>query len=390
MALTSVFCFTGCSGEAEVMGITVQQGQEPKTEYVVGQQLDATSGKITVKYSNGTEKVLDMTLATMYIDYSNNSKTNIFTTEAQRQRVVLEYKNKTTEYYVTVSKGTLEISSDGQNCLNNLTAKYDGNAQAVELTNAQLGLPVDIEGIAISYAEFESDQDNMSGITFVETAPTTAGTYWVKIAISGGNNYKDLVTYAKYIIQETCINELTESKNLTIQDFTMQYSDAVDLNANWYDGAQKGTLEQLLGDMANDVVVTCTIKDSEEQDLSKLPVGTYIIQVVAKKTGYTDLVIDNVVVTIIKKQLKVSDFADNLPTSIEAIKNANWCEIFGLTDGAVTLTCFKHNSEGGFDGITSIDELVDGQQYRIAFAISDSDLYTFDGNNNAYVFTAEA
>lgn len=92
LVVCALFAFAACG--SKVSGISVGRNDMPKLTYVEGQELDLSSGKLTVDYGGKTE--------TIPLNSNKVSVTGYDNTKVGKQKITVSYEGKTTEFEITL------------------------------------------------------------------------------------------------------------------------------------------------------------------------------------------------------------------------------------------------------------------------------------------------
>ncbi|MEG1581752.1 MAG: bacterial Ig-like domain-containing protein, partial [Clostridia bacterium] len=106
-------CFVGCGkNQSSILGFTI--ASSTKTNYIVGENVKATDGAISVTYEDGTITQLPFSTAGLTISLEGEDKLSF----PEQRTAVITYKNKTCKYPINVTAGNNEVLVTNVSTLN--------------------------------------------------------------------------------------------------------------------------------------------------------------------------------------------------------------------------------------------------------------------------------
>jgi len=282
--------FAGCGGEDEVASIHIKS--VPVTDFVVGDVVTPTlkDGTFTIKYNSGRSNDLPLSMADLvYVDNSDGTTSNEFTYPNRAQIVVVQYKNKTTTFNVSVSSKEIATEYTKQ-----YSTVYNGSQQRADL---QFNLPNGVDIAKVEYRLIGAPEGSLESL-FTDTAPTNAGVYNVRVYLDGGNNYiSRVIDDVIFTIAPAQVTAF-QTQKVSFNNIVSQYGDTLDVSKNWTMGTSiegvsfAETIKSDFSFIANKIqyryaVVSNTATEPEfvpltlteaGYDISDLEPGTYKLQ----------------------------------------------------------------------------------------------------------------
>ena len=236
-----VFAFGGCNNLPSVQNISIAT-TPTKTSYLIGEQLDLTGGILKVTYNDGSTTTLPLSVATPN-QYNFNS--------AGEKIITVSFQQKTTTFGVSVSKRDIQLSPS----FSIPNAYYTGEQLPIDLTT----LNTITLGPDSTYTTEYKLSHQLSDEFYTDTAPTSVGTYTVRIQIQGGSTFNDMTLdnnkaiITNYNILPTTLPQLStlnHANGITLEYNLSQYTgytygdDMIDFSKCWVIGSNKsGKLE---------------------------------------------------------------------------------------------------------------------------------------------------
>ena len=186
-----LFTFGGCDNTPTVQNISILT-TPTKTNYLIGEQLDLSGGVLSVKYTDGNTSQLPLSVAT---------PDNYTFSTAGDKIITLTFQQKTTTFGVSVAKRDIVVAPNF--ALPN--AYYTGEALPINLRALNTITLGDDSTYTTEY-KLSSEPDTQ----YTTQAPTQAGTYTVRINITGGTSFNDMTIQDKnYTILPTTLPKLS-------------------------------------------------------------------------------------------------------------------------------------------------------------------------------------
>ena len=292
-------------GDNIVKSITVS-GDDYKSEYYTGEELDLTGLKITVTMSDETTETIPVTKE-MVSGFDRSTASN--------QTLTITYEGKTTTFVITVkNRSFINITSESYD------ASYDGNAHGITVK----GVP---EGAQVLYG---TSADNCTENKNIEYKDFTNGekTVYYKVSMNGYDDFTDSAT----------VNITKKEVTITVSASSKTEGDA----DPEFSGSIAGLVEGETLDVKYGRIEADSAKEAAGDDIT-------ITATVTKDDNYNVKVVDGKL-TISKKQSSGSHYK---PVQKPVIEAGDGCKTeLGINGTKVTITV-----EEGYE---LVDVLVNG------------------------------